>query len=150
MDTYKLSNIIKRHMVHDKWNRFKNIKKQKLSFSFLRELCEKYYVSEWTEFEHCCMGEDHNCWIEVHSSWMKHGKKWTDNEYNREVYVRIKDVINSHFNKKQIGRRSIFIADGKNSIIVCIPMRDTIRKSDHWLVFDKAHPIIESKQTKNS
>ena len=127
-------------MLHD--SRLTNIKKQKFSFTFLRELCNKYYVSEWTEFEYCCRHEDYNCWIEVHSSWMRYKSSDPDKEYNDRVYKSIKGIVNSHLNKKQIGKRSMYVADGKNSIVVCIPMRD-VSKSDQWLVFDKSHLMVE-------
>ena len=142
MDTYKLSNIIKREMLSDnKFRHYTSMKKQKFSFTFLRDLCSKYKVSEWTEFEHCCRYEDYNCWIEVHSSWM-YKKGESDTDFNKRVYSSIKRIANSHLTKKQIGKRSIFVSENKNVIFVCIPMRDTSSKSDHWLIFDKRQPIV--------
>ena len=143
MDTYKLSNIIKREMIDDnKWRHFTSMKKQKFSFTFLHDLCSKYRVSEWTEFEHCCRNEDHNCWIEVHSSWM-YKKGESDADFNKRVYSCVKKIVNAHLTKKQIGKRSIFVAEKNNAIFVCIPMRDTSSKSDHYLIFDKERPIAE-------
>lgn len=144
MNTYKLSNIIKREMLNDnKWRHYTNMKKQKFSFTFLRDLCSKYRVSEWTEFEHCCRHEDYNCWIEVHSSWM-YKKGESDIDFNNRVYSSIKRIVNSYLSKEQIGKRSTFVSENNRAIFVCIPMRDTSSKSDHWLIFDKNRPINNS------
>ena len=140
MDAYKLSNIIKRHMVQDKRNRYRNMSKKNFSFTYIKDLCEKYYVSEWTEHEHCCRGEDTCCWIEVHSSWMRHAKNYTDASYNKKVYYCIKSFVNEVLPKNKIGKRNMFIAEDDKYVIVCLPLRD-VSKSDHWLVFDKRHPI---------
>lgn len=141
MNTYKLSNIIKREVLDDNKKRhFHSMKKQKFSFSYLRELCLKYRVSEWCEFEYCCRHEDYNCWIEAHSSWM-YKKGESDFDFNRRIYSAIKRIVNSYLSKKQIGKRSIFVAENKKAIFVCIPMRDTQAKGDHWLLFDKNRPI---------
>lgn len=141
MNTYKLSNIIKREMLADgKQRHYASMKKQKFSFSFLKDLCSKYKICEWTEFEYCCKHEDYNCWIEVHSSWM-YRKNESHADFNRRVYLRLKGIVNSHFTKEQIGKRSIFISENKTAIFVCIPMRDTRSKSDHWLIFDKREHI---------
>ena len=140
MDTYKLSNIIKRKVLNDhKWRHYTNMKRQKFSFALLRDLCSKYRVSEWTEFEYCCRNEDHNCWIEVHSSWM-YKKGESDADFNKRVYSSIKSIVNSNLTKKQIGKRSIFISESNDAIFVCIPLRD-VSKSDHWLIFDKSRLI---------
>ena len=144
MNTYKLSNIIKREVLKDnQFRHYDSMKKQKFSFAYLRELCATYKVSEWTEFEHCCKHEDYNCWIEVHSSWM-YRKNESAANFNRRVYLRLKGIVNSHFTKEQIGKRSIFISENKRAIFVCIPMRDTTSKSDHWIIFDKNQPLKES------
>jgi hypothetical protein len=142
MNTYKLSNIIKREVLNDnKFRHYTSMKKQKFSFTFLRDLCAKYRVSEWTEYEHCCRNEDYNCWIEVHSSWMyKNGE--LDTDFNKRVYSSIKRIINAHLTKKQIGKRSIFVSENNRAVFVCIPMRDTSSKSDHWLIFDKRQTIV--------
>lgn len=143
MDTYKLSNIMKRKVLKDnQWRHYASMKKQKFSFAFLRDLCSKYRVSEWTEFEHCCRNEDYNCWIEVHSSWM-YKKNESDADFNKRVYSSVKKIVNSHLSKEQIGKRSIFISENNGAIFVCIPMRDTSSKSDHWLIFDKNRPIVQ-------
>jgi hypothetical protein len=144
MNTYKLSNIIKREVLNDnKMRHYTNMKKQKFSFAYLKEICLKYKVSEWTEFEHCCRYEDYNCWIEVHSSWM-YIKGESAYDFNQRVYRSIKGIINSHLTKTQIGRRSIFVSENETAIFVCMPMRDTKSKSDHWLIFDKRQPILNN------
>lgn len=142
MDTYKLSNIMKREMLDKNGRRhYISMKKQKFSFAYLQELCSKYRISEWAEFEHCCRHEDYNCWIEAHSSWMyRKGESATD--FNKRVYSCIKNTVNKYLTKTQIGRRSIFVSETKTAIFVCIPMRDTRTKSDHYLIFDKRQPII--------
>lgn len=114
----------------------------KLSFSYLNNLFNTYYVSEWCMFEYCCRGEDYNCWIDVESSWIRLGEKMTDKEYNDKIYRSIKGSINEKLTKQQIGKRSVFIDENarKNSIVVCIPLRD-VAKYDHWIVFDKNHLI---------
>ena len=137
MNTYKLSNIIKKDFLDDKRN--KAIKKQKLSFSYLRDIFNTYYCSEWTTFEYCCRGEDHNCWIDVGSSWMP--RHLSDKAHNNYIYKEIKYCINKFLDKKEIGRRSIYIAEtNRDCIVVCIPLRDKV-KYDQWLVFDKKRLI---------
>lgn len=140
MNTYKLSNIIKKEFLKDEHNRYKNLKKQKFSFAYLKNLFNTYYVSEWTTFEYCCRGEDFNCWIEVNSSWMP--RNLSDKEHNAYIYKQIKYCVNKTLTEKEIGNRSIFISETKkhNCIVVCIPLRDKV-KYDQWLVFDKKHLI---------
>jgi hypothetical protein len=65
----------------------------------------------------------------------------SDADFNKRVYSSVKRIVNSHLSKEQIGKRSIFVSENKNAIFVCIPMRDTSSKSDHWLIFDKRMPI---------
>lgn len=138
MNTYKLSNIIKKEFVHDK-KRFGKHRAMNLSFAYLRELFDTYYVSEWTEFDYCCRGEDCNCWIDVESSWLRL-RPMTDQEYNNRIYSSIKRDINSRLSKKRIGKRKIYIAENNRVILVCIPLRD-VAKHDHYIIFDKTRPL---------
>ena len=140
MNTYKLSNIVKKDFSKDKYKRYKNITKQKFSFAYLRNLFDTYYVSEWTTFEYCCRGEDYNCWIEVGSSWMP--RNLSDKEHNDYIYKKIKHCVNKALSKKEIGNRNIFISESvnHNCIVVCIPLRDKV-KYDQWIVFDRNHLI---------
>ena len=138
MNSYKLNNIIRKECVKDK-KRFGEAKKMDFSFAYLRDLFDKYYVSEWTTFDYCCKGEDYNCWIDVESSWIRHGEK-NDIKYNNRIYHAIKCEMNRRFNKKRIGRRRIYVQENEKVICVSIPMRD-VAKHDHYLIFDKNHPL---------
>jgi L-rhamnose mutarotase len=70
-------------------------------------------------------------------------KNESDADFNKRVYSSVKKIVHSHLSKEQIGKRSIFISENNRAIFVCIPMRDTSSKSDHWLIFDKNRPIVQ-------
>jgi L-rhamnose mutarotase len=76
-------------------------------------------------------------------------KDESDADFNKRVYTSIKRIVNNRLTKKQIGKRSIFISENKRAVFVCIPMRDTSSKSDHWLIFDKNRPIVWQEKGEN-
>lgn len=143
MNTYKLSNTIKKDLLEEsKWMHYDTIKCQKLSFAFLNKLFSTYHAS-WCWKTYCCKGEDFNCSSDGWNSYEDCCSEEESIERNRREYDSIRKELKQYLSRKKIGHRSIFVAENKQCVVVVIPMRDLdpLRPSDTWLYFDKTHPF---------
>ncbi len=131
MNAYKLGNIIKKRMLEQFDN--SQIRKQRLSIRYLKELFTKCELLEWVELDYCCRGEDTNCWVDEKLS-------WTSPSPINSRFRRFKRQLNRicEANHINIGKRHMFIGEDDMFIVICIPLRDiTSPRFDTWLTFRK-------------
>ena len=140
MNTYKLSNSIKRDLLNqDRWIHYDSIKKQRFSFAFLNALFSRY-CAYYASLTYCCKGEDFNCCDEGYCSDEYHIGNDEILKCNKHMYDSVKKDMNRFFSHKKIGKRHVFVAANERYITVMIPMRD-VTYYDILVEFDKTKPI---------